>query len=167
MDTDDERRGYASPPCGAHQLEAPCGDDGRASVPATLNELLEGERAGARILRETRRQSFGTPRAPELLAALEAIGEDEVRYCSLLLKQIAALGATPSAAIGSFYGKCMAVDDLEERLRLLNRGQRWVSRKITELLPAVDDPALRDTLAEMRDTHDCNVAELDRLLAGS
>lgn len=167
MDPEDERHGYASPPCAAHQLEGLRGGHSTSVVPAALNELLEGERAGARILRETRRQSFETARASELLAALEGIAEDEVRYCSLLLEQIAALGATPSTAIGGFYDKCMAVDDLEGRLRLLNRGQRWVSRKITELMPAVDDPTVRDALAEMRETHDRNVAQLDSLLAGS
>ena len=85
---------------------------------AALNELLEAERAGARVTLETANQVKGHNLAPLVID----IQRDEVRWCKMLMEVIRSLGALPSTATGSFYQKAIAIEDLKERLLFVNRG---------------------------------------------
>ena len=81
----------------------------RDEVLVALNELLEAERAGARVAMETVRAM-----SPSALATLvQEIHKDEVRWCSMLMRTIRAMEGTPSSATGAFWGKAMAIPDLE------------------------------------------------------
>jgi hypothetical protein len=51
----------------------------------------------------------------------------------------AAWGGSPSNKTGDFVEKVRAVADYSGKLELLNRGQRWVIRKIEEQLPTLSD----------------------------
>lgn len=158
MSDEHETREYASPPCFAHEVDRDyMGLTATGESVLALQTLLEGERAGARITRESLQQARELGQADELLALITDIQADETRYCSMLIGQIRRLGAEPSQEVGAFYNKCMALPDLAQRFELLNRGQAWVVRKINELLPQLDDPVLIDALIEMRETHENNI----------
>ena len=57
--------------------------------------------------------------------------------------------------VGNFKGK----------LELLNRGQRWVVRKIDEQIGTISDAWLQAFLRMMADGHDVNIGALDKALA--
>jgi predicted metal-dependent hydrolase len=75
----------------------------------------------------------------------------------MLLRSIKALDGTPSSATGAFWGKAMAIDDLEQRLTFLNRGQSWVVRRLQALIPRIGDARLRTDLAAMLEAHHANI----------
>lgn len=120
---------------------------------ASLNELLEAERAGARVTLETARQSHH----PTIVELMQYIQHDEARWCAMLLRQIRKLGGTASPRMGAFYEKAMAIDDIAERITFLNRGQGWVVRKLRELIPKVEDAALSADLHHMLSSHVANI----------
>ena len=119
-----------------------------------LNELLEAERAGARVTLESARAAGSGPIA-ELMRTIQ---RDEARWCAMLARHVKALGAAPSPKVGAFYAKAMAIADLGERIAFLNRGQGWVVRKLREMLPRVRDDRLHADLAEMLRSHEANIA---------
>jgi hypothetical protein len=47
----------------------------------------------------------------------------------------------------------MAIADLAERLAFVDRGQRWVIRKLEAFLPGCEDEVLRHELGEMLRIH--------------
>ncbi|MCB1692360.1 MAG: ferritin-like domain-containing protein [Pseudomonadales bacterium] len=167
-DEDEVPREYASPVCYAHEFESP--DDVPRTVASSetvevLQALLEGERAGARIARETRDEldrRGGT--LPAVRSLLDSLAQDEARYCRVLIDALRRMGVTPGTAIGEFHAKCMAINDLNERLAFLNRGQRWVSRKIEEILPGLEAGELASVLVEMRETHEANIDRVNAIL---
>ena len=55
--------------------------------------------------------------------------------------------------------------DFKGKLELLNRGQRWVVRKISEQVDDVADARLQAFLRVMADGHDVNIGAFDRALA--
>jgi hypothetical protein len=128
---------------------------------AFLNELLEAERAGARVALDSARQAgddkFG--------ALLEHIRHDEARWCAMLLRHISRLGGQASPHMGAFHGKAMAVEGLPARLAFLNRGQGWVVRKLREMIPRLQDEALRADLEEMLESHVANIASTNSAIA--
>jgi len=129
---DDPAVEVSSPACSTQEADdAYGGFAGRDEVLASLNELLEAERAGARVTLETARAADNTTIA-ELMRTIQ---RDESRWCALLSRHIKALGAAPSPNVGAFYAKAMAIADLGERIAFLNRGQGWVARKLREMLP--------------------------------
>jgi nitronate monooxygenase len=146
-------------------------DSASAASPASreelllaLNELLEAERAGARVAMETGREIA----APDLLALVQDIHKDEVRWCGMLMRTITGMGGSPSSATGAFWGKAMAIADVGQRLVFLNRGQAWVVRKLQALMPRVIDLQVRAELATMLAAHHHNIALVDaRALAGA
>lgn len=144
----------ASPPCYADQ-EAP--QDGPLSdlaIARRLNEMIEGERAGARGLIDMVRVE-GTG---ELADLLDAVARDEARFCAMLTRHVRRLGATPSTATGIFLDKLHRREGLQARLDLLDRGQKAVVRSLETLLPLVEDAALRADLDDMRAVHETNIA---------
>mgnify|MGYP000564779715 CR=1 FL=1 len=135
------------------QTLAPTGPISRDELIDFLNELLEAERAGARVALESARDA----KDPETVKLLKAIQDDEARWCAMLLRQIRALDGAASPRMGAFHGKAMAIADLKERLAFLNRGQGWVVRKLREVTPRVRDDALFTDLSHMLSSHIANI----------
>lgn len=157
---DSEAGRYASPPCSMHELDPTyLGYMGREEVVALLNQLLEGERAGARAVAEmSRAQGEGAQRT-----ALREVAMDEARFCAMLTRHVARLGGTPSKATGAFYGKVIALEAPAERIELLNRGQGWVVRKLRDAVGRIEDAALLDDLKDMLEVHERNIERCDAL----
>ena len=129
----------------------------RDEVLTALNELLEAERAGARVAMETARDM--PPCA--LTTLVQDVHKDEVRWCSMLMRAIKTLEGNASSATGAFWGKAMAIPDLEQRLSFLNRGQAWVVRRLEALIPRIQDAQIRADLALMLDAHRSNIKRVD------
>jgi nitronate monooxygenase len=145
----------SSPAC--HAAKA---DDGymgyltRDELIAELNVLLEAERAGARV----GARLVVDCEDPALKALSRTIHADEVRWCRALFGALGDLGAEPSSAVGGFYEQASAIEDVQERLAFVNRGQGWVVRKLRTMLPKVRDDALHSVLSEMLTAHEVNIA---------
>jgi hypothetical protein len=155
---------YSSPPCFMHELDdVSLGYIGRDELLALLNELLEAERAGAKVVG---RLSTAAP-DPAMVALLRGIAHDEGVFCAMLSRQIVHLGGTPSHVTGAFHDKVMALPDLHAQLDLLNRGQGWVVRKLRDALPRIRDDALRQELRNMLVVHERNIQACTDLPAGT
>jgi nitronate monooxygenase len=144
-EADDSYMGYAS----------------RDELLAFLNELLEAERAGARVTARTASEASD----PQTKALMRDIYRDEARWCAMLLKWITQLEGEASPKVGAFYGKCMAIGELRERMAFLNRGQGWVAKKLREMLPKTRDDAMHADFAAMLKSHEDNIAKANGLLA--
>lgn len=144
----------SSPVCYASEADdIYMGFAGREEILAALHELLEAERAGARVALASAK-SANDPDYAELMRSVRA---DEARWCAMLSRQIRRLGAAPSRKTGAFYKKALAIPDPLERLAFLNRGQAWVVRKLESLTPRVRDEALHADLREMLESHRVNI----------
>lgn len=132
-----------------------------AELLAALNELLEAERAGARVARETA-TALGADHDWQTLVS--DIQHDEVHWCGMLMKVIRDLGATPGDQTGAFHGKAMAIADLGERMAFLNRGQAWVVRRLQALIPRLTDAGIRQNLQAMHDAHVGNIDKVEHRL---
>lgn len=120
---------------------------------ALLNQLLEGERAGARGIMA---MSGAAPHA-ENRELLRAIARDEARFCAMLIRHVTRLGGAPSTRTGGFYAKLASLEGTDAQLDLLDRGQGWVVRKLCDALPRIADAALRADLREMLEAHLRNI----------
>ena len=146
-----------SPVCYAKDADpAYMGYASRDEILAFLNELLEAERAGARVTLETSRQAD----APEVKAMASAIQKDEAHWCAVLLSAIQRMGGVPSERTGAFHQKAMAIADIPSRLAFLNRGQAWVVRKLREMMPKMRDEELYRELNQMLISHEQNIEKL-------
>jgi rubrerythrin len=150
--TGEEIRPPASPVCYAAEL-APEPMSTTEAI-AFLNNLLEGERAGAQGLAAMAKHVGDGP----VNALLLDVARDEGRYCVMLRAHIERLGGEASKATGVFFEKLMAREGLAAKLKLLDRGQSAVVRAIDEALPRIDDAALAADLVEMREVHVQNIA---------
>ena len=149
--SEEQTRPPASPVCYAHELAEPMST---TEAIAFLNNLLEGERAGAQGL-----TAMAKPVTEEALRALLLdVGRDEGRYCVMLHRHIERLGGDASRETGVFYEKLMAREGLAAKLKLLDRGQSAVVRMIDDALPRIADAALVADLTEMREVHVRNIA---------
>ena len=126
---------------------------GKAELVAFLNELLEAERAGARVTLETAQAT----RSPAIAELMRHIQLDEARWCAMLLRRIRGLDGVASPSMGAFYDKAMAIEDLGARIGFLNRGQGWVVRKLREMIPRVQDAELYADLTHMLTSHVANI----------
>ena len=135
-------------------------DASRDALVATLNELLEAERAGTGVALKSGAAAAGTKFAD----LLRDVHHDEARWCAMLLKQLKALGVPGSTKIGAFEGKALAIEGLAERMAFLNRGQGWVVKKLREMLPKVRDDKLHRDLSEMLTSHEVNIARTNEAL---
>ena len=125
-----------------------------------LNTLGEAERAGGRVLHELTEMA----RSPELRELLKKVGHDEGYYAGELAAHVRRLGGAASNKTGNFVEKVRAVNDLRAKLELLNRGQRWVIRKIDESLATISDADLHAFLVLMAKGHHLNIGALDDAL---
>jgi len=149
---------FSSPACSMHEAsDTYMGYAGKDELTTFLNELIEAERAGARVTLESAREAGRGP----LVELLRTVQRDEARWCAMLVHHVKALGERPSPETGAFYGKAMALADLRERMGLLNRGQGWVVRKLREMLPRVRDSGLHADLCEMLRSHEINIERLN------
>ena len=148
-----------SSPCSASEADdAYMGFASRDELLTALNELLEAERAGARVTLHSLK-AIGNPATAALT---RAIYEDEAHWCSELAREIRRLGGSPSRRCGAFYGKAMAITELDARLAFLNRGQEWVVRRLNALLPKVRDDELHAMLRRMCAGHERNITLVHR-----
>ncbi|MGN6147441.1 MAG: nitronate monooxygenase [Rhizomicrobium sp.] len=125
----------------------------REELIAFCNELLEAERAGARITA----RSAAEAKDSATRNLLRDIQKDEARWCAMLLKWIAHLDGTASSKVGAFYEKCLVIADLKERIAFINRGQGWVVKKLREMLPKVRDDAMHADFKAMLESHEENI----------
>lgn len=150
----DEPGRFDSPACSMHEADdAYMGFVGPDELAPLLQELLEAERAGARVALESARGAADEPVA-ELM---RAIHHDEAVWCAMLASHIKALGRPPSTRVGGFYAKAMAISDLYQRIDFLNRGQAWVVRRLREMLPRLRNEALHKDLSRMLLAHEANI----------
>lgn len=164
MDRENYQAGCSSSPC--YEGEGIENNLDRVNTTAIelLQSLLAAERAGARIARESGEQAISKGAPADLAELIGTVQQDEVRYCGMLMGELRRMGQEPGQDTGDFYGKCMAIEDMTERLAFLNRGQGWVVRKIEGLIPTLLDLQLIAALSEMRDTHVRNIEKTDRLI---
>lgn len=125
-----------------------------------LNELLEGERAGARITAHTAAETS----TPALAGLMNDVHRDEAHWCAILLKWIAHFGGEPSPRVGDFYEKCLVYSDLAERAAFINRGQGWVVRKLKQTLPKIQNEEMPADLTAMLRSHEHNIVRTNALL---
>jgi hypothetical protein len=152
--SEDETAELSSPACSMPEADDTyMGYAGKTELAAFLNELLEAERAGARVTLKSARAAAAGP----IAKLMWTIQRDEAHWCAMLIRHLKALGETPSAKVGAFYDKAMAIADLAERITFLNRGQGWVVRKLREMLPRVRNDRLHADLAEMLQSHETNI----------
>jgi hypothetical protein len=142
------------------ERSSPASEPAPDAIVLALNELLEAERAGARVALA----SIATAPDAASAALMRTMREDEARWCAMLSGQVRRLGGSPSRTTGAFYGKAMAIADWQERLAFLNRGQAWVVRKLQQLTTRVGDEPLRRDLRAMLDSHLGNIDHAARLL---
>lgn len=148
----------ASPTCYADEAnDAYMGYMDRATLLAALNELLEAERAGARVTLETIAQTED----PGLKQLVTQVHRDEVRWCGVLMGAVKSMQATPSTQTGAFYGMAMDIADLPQRLTFLNRGQGWVVKKLKALVPKIRDERIQADLAAMLASHKDNIRRVE------
>ncbi|MGD9664120.1 MAG: DUF6306 domain-containing protein [Novosphingobium sp.] len=144
----------SSPVCyAAEAADSYMGYADRDEILAELNELLEAERAGARV-------ALDSSKLTEPLGyrdLMQGVRADEAHWCDMLTRHIKHLGGSPSGTTGDFFGKAMAIAAPLDRLSFLNRGQAWVVRKLEKLLPRVRDDALHADLKDMADRHRTNI----------
>lgn len=153
----------SSPTCYAHEFE-PARDPTPMSVEelvGLLNTLLEAERAGARVLAAFLDDYERDTPAWRQLAAVQ---RDEARNCAVLADLIRRLNGTPSTLTGNFLEKALAVSGPVARLQFLNRGQKWVARKIHEALPRLGQDFVLGALFAMQESHLLNIELCDALV---
>lgn len=124
-----------------------------------LNELLEAERAGV----ETLSRLFPEARSTEMRKLFEKVRNDEAWACAGLARSIKMLGGVMSERKGDFAGKLTSEPTLAARLRLLNRGQGWVVKRLDGLLGETLLGSVSEFLEEMKTRHTANIEACDRL----
>ena len=120
-----------------------------------LNELLEAERAGVKLIAAYLDE---LPSQSDAWAWLRVIQRDEARNCSVLIHLLEQAGIRPSAAVGDFYRKGLEIQGWQKRLSFLNRGQRWVAKQIAAALPRLPRSVGSRALRAMHDSHLVNIA---------
>lgn len=129
----------------------------------SLNELLEAERAGARVTLETANQMGGQ----DLATLVMDIQHDEVRWCKMLMTVIESLDETPSRMTGAFYEKAIAIPEIPARLSFINRGQAWVVKRLQALIPRIQDAYICKELEAMLNAHILNIERVEKKLTSS
>src|SRR3546814_20370563 len=103
----------SSPPCYANEGDP--GYMGYASnneIIAALQELLEAERAGARVALVSRSEA----EAPDLKNIIETIPAEESRGGAMLSREIKRLHDEPSQIYGYIYAKAIGPRDITPQL---------------------------------------------------
>lgn len=127
---------------------------------ALLEELLAAERAGVKVAAALRDDH---PQGPTR-ALLDAVRDDEAASCALLAGALALLDAPAGARVGDFAARVLALHGDRARFALLQRGQRWVVRRVEEALPRVAHEGVALALRRVLDLHHANVAACEQML---
>jgi len=125
------------------------------SLEERIVTLLEAERAGVFVARAL--LSEATDSAQSDLMAVILDGERE--SCQILGRTLLQMGTKGSAHVGDFAQKVMALENPEERLKLLIKGQEWVVRKLDEALETEPSAEIVMPLAEIRHVHEVNIGK--------
>jgi nitronate monooxygenase len=125
-----------------------------------LNELMRAERAGVETLSHLVQETTD----PRMRTLFEQVRDDEAWSCAGLAEYIERLGGERTDERGDFVEKVLAVVSLTDRLRLLNRGQRWVVKRIERLLAWALDESTRAFLVQMASVHALNIERCDALI---
>ena len=126
-----------------------------------LNRLLAAARADTTDLSALVEQAP----ASEMRTLLRRIRDDGAWACAGLVGCLARLGRRPTRRKRGLPDEGPALAALPDRIRLLNRRQRWVAGWIDELLAGNVDEDTRAFLAEMRAVNRRNVRRCDDLLS--
>lgn len=127
------------------------------------NMLLEAERAGVLVLDELVRQVEDY----QLKTLLKKFLRDEGVNCRILMTLIHDLGAKPTNKTGAFVDKVHALNNLEDKVQLLIRGQEWVARKIREFHYQLPAGSSYFFLKAIELQHEENVDTLKKYFNGS
>ncbi len=122
--------------------------------------MLEAERAGAKAL-VVFMDSYS--RNSEEWKVLRRIQADEAHNCVLIGELLKRAGQDYSHATGEFYDKAVAVKGNRQRIEFLIRGLRWAVQRFEESLPRLN-PAAREVLARMRDSHLRSIAACEKVV---
>ena len=122
--------------------------------------MLETERAGAKALVVF---MDSHSRNSEEWKVLRRIQADEAHNCVLIGELLKRAGQDYSHATGEFYDKAVAVTGKRQRIEFLIRGLRWAVQRFEEALPRLN-PAARDVLARMRDSHLRSIAACEKVV---
>jgi nitronate monooxygenase len=127
---------------------------------AFLNQLLAAERAGAKLL-----SAYMDELSPDSLKwkSIRSVQLDEARNCAVLIHLLLEAEGTPTAAIGDFYDRGLAIRGWRERMEFLNRGQAWVAKRIAAALERVPEKH-RSVLQAMYDSHVANIESCEAWL---
>jgi Domain of unknown function (DUF6306) len=125
-----------------------------------LNQLLEAERAGAKLLAAYLDE---LPQGSFKWKSIRAVQLDEARNCAVLIHLLLEAEVMPTPAVGDFYGRGLAIRRWRERLEFLNRGQAGVAKRIAAALPRVPRTA-RKPLQDLLDSHAVNIGSCEALL---
>lgn len=127
---------------------------------AFLNQLLEAERAGAKL-----RAAYLDELPPDSMQwkSIHAIQLDEARNCAVLIHLLLEAEVRPTPTVGSFYGRGLAIRGWRDRVAFLNRGQAWVAERLAAAMPRVPDTA-RKPLQDMYDSQVSNIGRCEALL---
>ncbi|MHB1040522.1 MAG: DUF6306 domain-containing protein, partial [Desulfobacteria bacterium] len=82
---------------------------------------------------------------------------DEGKFCAGLFGFLQARGTAPTANVGAFADKVIALPTEAEQVALLIKGQAWVVRKIDEILSAELRAEEKAFFADMRQVHVVNI----------
>ena len=118
-----------------------------------LNELLEAERAGARVTLKFAQQA----RDAVTKTLMETLHNRGIKWCAALLGTVRKLGGEPSRKAGTFYNKALAVTGPRNRLMFLLRGQETLVKKLRETVPKIGEDGLHRDLSAMLKAHEGNI----------
>ena len=134
--------------------------DAMTDVADHLSRILAAEREAAEALSRLVEQAATS----EMRNLFSQIRDDEAWACAGLVGCLARLGRRPTRTRRHSAVKMLALPALPDRVRLLNRCQRWVVEQIDGLLARDLDDDTRAFLVEMRAVHLLNIPRCDELL---
>ena len=114
-----------------------------------LNQLLEAERAGHKLLTAMSQETTN----PQLVALFASFTEVEMSDVSVLEGLIRLHGGVPSTKIGDFVERVLSLDNLDDQMGLLSRGQAWIARKVEQVLALNPPSDIAAFLKEMANRH--------------
>ncbi len=117
--------------------------------------LLEAERAGVFVAKAL----LGDAKDSAETDLMALILEGERESCRVLGRTLLQMETRGSGHVGDFAQKVMALDNADDRLRLLIKGQEWVVRKIGEALEITPTAEIMLPLTEVRDIHDIGIGK--------
>ena len=127
---------------------------------AFYNYLLEAERAGVAVLSDV----VSGIEDKNLKILLERFHRDEGMNCQIFSTLIKNLGEEPSKKTGDFVQKVKALEKIDDKLKLLIKGQEWVSKQIRKnrtLVVYGPEPMLMEAI---KIQHEENVDDLKQIL---